>query len=282
MIRSVMLVLLFAVTTAFQFATIRKGQNPKAEFSATPGALAAVAGSQALAITTRPLGFINGFFSDELVFEDSIQSLYRAIRLEDYNLSYKVFKYAMTGYFNLNQQGKLGDKKMISIIDFTKKSTLKRFYTIDLEALAVKFFTYVSHGKNTGENEAKSFSNVVHSNQSSLGFYVTGETYVGSKGYSLKLDGMEKGYNDRIRERAVVIHNAEYVSEAWIKKYGRLGRSQGCPALPVELGKKIIDVVKEKTMVFAYFDDEQYLRSSSILDASHLFQTLTASAKSQN
>lgn len=239
----------------------------------------ASAGSQALALTTRPLGFVNGFFADELVFEDSIQSLYRSINLEEYNLSYKVFKYAMTGYFNLSQQGKLSDKKMISIIDFTKRSTLKRFYTIDLEALAVKFFTYVSHGKNTGEDEAKSFSNVVHSNQSSLGFYVTGETYVGSKGYSLRLDGMEKGYNDRIRERAVVIHNAEYVSEAWIKKYGRLGRSQGCPALPVELGKQIIDVVKNKTMVFAYFNDDDYLQSSSILDPSHLFQTLTASTK---
>jgi hypothetical protein len=156
---------------------------------------------------------------------------------------------------------------------------MKRFYTIDLEALAVKFFTYVSHGKNTGEDEAKSFSNIVHSNQSSLGFYVTGETYVGSKGYSLKLDGMEKGYNDRIRERAVVIHNAEYVSEAWIQKYGRLGRSQGCPALPIALGKKIIDVVKNKTVVFAYFNDEQYLQTSAVLDASNLFQTLSASAR---
>ncbi|MEJ1240758.1 murein L,D-transpeptidase catalytic domain family protein [Chryseolinea sp. T2] len=282
MIRSVMLVLLFAITTAFQFTSVRNGDNSNSEFPATAASLVNTASSQALAITSRPLGFINGFFSDELVFEDSIQSLYRSINLEEYNLSYKVFKYAMTGYFNLSQQGKLSDKKMISIIDFSKKSTLKRFYTIDLEALAVKFFTYVSHGKNTGEDEAKSFSNVVHSNQSSLGFYVTGETYVGSKGYSLKLDGMEKGYNDRIRERAVVIHNAEYVSEAWIKKYGRLGRSQGCPALPVELGKKIIDVVKEKTMVFAYFDDEQYLRSSSILDASSLIQTLTASAKVQD
>ena len=278
MIRSVMLVLLFALTTAFQFATIRNHQPHMAEKPGTAQILAS-AGSQALALTTRPLGFVNGFFADELVFEDSIQSLYRSINLEEYNLSYKVFKYAMTGYFNLSQQGKLSDKKMISIIDFTKRSTLKRFYTIDLEALAVKFFTYVSHGKNTGEDEAKSFSNVVHSNQSSLGFYVTGETYVGSKGYSLRLDGMEKGYNDRIRERAVVIHNAEYVSEAWIKKYGRLGRSQGCPALPVELGKQIIDVVKNKTMVFAYFNDDDYLQSSSILDPSHLFQTLTASAK---
>lgn len=278
MIRTVTLALLFIVTTAFQFISVRNSRL-LADSDSSVRAIAAAAGSQALAVTTRPIPMINGLFTDEMVFEDSVQSLYHAIRLEQYDLSYQVFKYAMTGYFNLRQQGKLNDKKLISIIDFTKKSSLKRFYTIDLEALAVKFFTYVSHGKNTGDDEAKSFSNVVHSNQSSLGFYITGETYVGSKGYSLKLDGMEKGYNDRMRERAVVIHNAEYVSEAWIKKYGRLGRSQGCPALPVALGKKIIDVVKNKTMVFAYFNDEQYLQTSSILDASNLFSTYTASAR---
>lgn len=278
MIRTVTLALLFIVTTAFQFVSVRNSRL-LADSDSSVRAIAAAAGSQALAVTTRPIPMINGLFTDEMVFEDSVQSLYHAIRLEQYDLSYQVFKYAMTGYFNLRQQGKLNDKKLISIIDFTKKSSLKRFYTIDLEALAVKFFTYVSHGKNTGDDEAKSFSNVVHSNQSSLGFYITGETYVGSKGYSLKLDGMEKGYNDRMRERAVVIHNAEYVSEAWIKKYGRLGRSQGCPALPVALGKKIIDVVKNKTMVFAYFNDEQYLQTSSILDASNLFSTYTASAR---
>lgn len=276
MIRFVMLALLFATTTAFQILSVRdRTKNQTTDHSTA--ALAAKAGVSALSITTRPIALVNGLFPDQLVFDDSLQSLYRAIRLDEYNLSYHVFKYAMTGYFNLQQQGKLNDKKLISIIDFSRKSSMKRFYTIDLEALAVKFFTYVSHGKNSGEDETTSFSNVVHSNQSSLGFYVTGETYVGSKGYSLRLDGMEKGYNDRIRERAVVIHNADYVSESFIKKYGRLGRSQGCPALPVELGRKIIDVVKNKTMVFAYFDDDQYLQSSSILDPSDLFQTYTAS-----
>jgi len=272
-----MLALLFVSTTAFQFISIGDARHNR--LTASRAQFAAARNTNALNASARPLALVNGIFPDQLVFEDSVQALYRAINLEEYNLSYKVFKYAMTGYYNLLRQGKLNDKKMVSIIDFTKKSTMKRFYTIDLEALAVKFFTYVSHGKNTGEDEAKSFSNVLHSNQSSLGFYVTGETYVGSKGYSLKLDGMEKGYNDRVRERAVVIHNAEYVSEAWIKKYGRLGRSQGCPALPVALGKKIIDVVKNKTVVFAYYDDEQYIQSSSILDPSRLFETLTASAQ---
>jgi len=219
------------------------------------------------------------FLSSPAAFEDSIQSLYDNIRLSEYDLSFQVFKYAMTGYYSLRQAGKLSDKRLLTIIDFTKSSSKKRFYTIDLSTLAVKFYTYVSHGKNTGEDIATSFSNILHSNQSSIGFYVTGETYVGSKGYSLKLDGVERGYNDKMRERAVVMHNAEYVSESWIKKYGRLGRSQGCPALPVEIGKKVIEVVKNRTMIFAYYNDDTYLQSSPYLNLSNLFPELTASAR---
>jgi len=143
-----------------------------------------------------------------------------------------------------------------------------------MEQQRVLYYTYVSHGKNTGENMAKQFSNTVHSNQSSLGFYVTAETYVGSKGYSLKLDGADKGYNDNMRERAVVMHAAEYVSEGWIKANGRLGRSQGCPALPVELSKEIIDVVKNGTAIFAYYQDQTYLNSSVYLNTDKLMENL--------
>jgi hypothetical protein len=209
---------------------------------------------------------------------DSTALLYNAIGLAQYDLSLEVFSYALTGYHKLQQEGKLADKKILSIIDFTKSSTKKRFYTIDLETLTLRFHTYVSHGKNTGEDKAKSFSNAMHSNQSSLGFYVTAETYIGSKGYSLKLDGMEEGYNDMMRERAVVMHNADYVSESWIRKYGRLGRSQGCPALPQELGRKIIDAVKGGTVIFGYFDDQHYLASSPYLADDSFVATAKPSA----
>lgn len=163
--------------------------------------------------STRAMNFPNTE-TDPIFFEDSVKHLYQAIKLEEYNLSYEVFRYGMIGYYSLQQEQKLGAKKIISIIDFTKPSTEKRFYTIDLERLEVKYNTYVSHGKNTGENNATSFSNVVHSNQSSMGFYITAETYVGSKGYSLKLNGQDIGYNDNIRARGVVIHEADYVSES--------------------------------------------------------------------
>ena len=215
-------------------------------------------------------------------FVDSLRGLYEAIDLQKYDLSFDVFKYGMTGYLSLLRDGKLNNKELLTIIDFTKSANSKRFYTIDLKNLAVKFYTYVSHGKNTGEVMAKSFSNIAQSNQSSLGFYVTAETYVGSKGYSLKLDGMEKGYNDKIRERAVVMHNADYVSESWIKKYGRLGRSQGCPALPNEIGKKVIDTIKNHTVIFAYFNDSDYLSSSSYLNPANLFAPIFASSQAGN
>ena len=211
-------------------------------------------------------------------FTDSLRHLYEAIDLQQYELSFEAFKYGITGYLSLLRDGKLNNKGLLTIIDFTKSSNHKRFYTVDLTNLVVKFHTYVSHGKNTGDVMAKSFSNTLHSNQSSLGFYVTAETYVGSKGYSLKLDGMDKGYNDKMRERAVVMHDAEYVSEAWIKKYGRLGRSQGCPALPKGIGKKVIDTIKNGTAIFAYYNDGSYLKASAYLNEDNLFTPLMAHA----
>ena len=193
------------------------------------------------------------------------KQLYDEINISQYNLDFLVFNLAMTGYESLRREGKLGEKELITIIDFSKPSTEKRFYTIDLGNKTVRFHSLVAHGRNTGENIAKAFSNKQHSNQSSLGFYITGESYVGSKGYSLRLDGQEQQFNSKLRDRAVVIHAADYVSESWIKKYGRIGRSQGCPALPNEINKDVIDAIKDKTVVFAYFNDENYLRSSAYL-----------------
>lgn len=211
-------------------------------------------------------------------FDDSLSHLYNTIGLKKFDLSFDVFRFGMIGYNTVQLQGRLNSQNLITIIDFTKPSTQKRFYIIDLDTKKVLYHTYVSHGKNSGENEVSSFSNVIHSNQSSLGFYLTAETYVGSKGYSLKLDGLEKGYNDNMRQRAVVMHEADYVSEYWIKKYGRLGRSQGCPALPVNVSKEIINVIKNHTLIFAYFNDPVYLENSAYLNMNHLIEARCATA----
>jgi hypothetical protein len=211
-------------------------------------------------------------------FEDSITLLYDEIQLASYGLDYEIFRWGMVGYYSLKHEGILNNKDIITIIDFSKPSTEKRFYTIDLKNQNVTYHTYVAHGRNTGENMATQFSNTPHSNQSSLGFYVTGETYVGSKGYSLRLDGKDKTYNDKIRSRAVVIHEAAYVSEYWIKRYGRLGRSQGCPALPKKISREVINTIKDNTAIFAYYPDENYLSSSQYLNVEGLVDKLAERA----
>jgi hypothetical protein len=211
-----------------------------------------------------------------LNFEDSTRRLYEHLHLDKTKLDYDVFRLSLIGFHSLKSSGALKNERLISIIDFTKPSTEKRFFTIDLDAKKLLFNTYVAHGKNTGENLATSFSNSQNSNESSLGFYVTGETYVGSKGYSLRLDGQDPDYNSNIRLRGVVMHSADYVSEGWIKKYGRLGRSQGCPALPKEIYKQVINRIKDGSMVFAYYNDQKFLTSSAHLNYEQLMTKLDA------
>jgi len=138
-------------------------------------------------------------------------------------------------------------------------SNSKRLWVIDLTTNKVLFNSLVAHGKNTGEEFASYFSNKAESFQSSLGFYATAEVYNGKHGMSLKLDGLQKGLNDKARERAVVVHGADYVSENFIKNHKRLGRSQGCPALPVELNEKIINVIKDKSCLFIYHPSKSSL-----------------------
>jgi len=133
---------------------------------------------------------------------------------------------------------------------------------IDLERKVLLYKCYVAHGKNTGDNYANSFSNQSGSSESSLGFFITAETYFGKNGYSLSLDGIETGINDNARKRSIVIHGADYVSIEFINKYGRLGRSWGCPALPVGLSKEIIDCIANGSCLFIYGNDDEYLRKS--------------------
>ena len=158
------------------------------------------------------------------------------------------------------------NEDIVTIIDFSKPSTEKRLFILDLEKQKILYHTYVAHGKNTGQNVATKFSNNKGSNQSSLGLFRTAESYQGKHGYSLRLDGLEKGFNDNARSRAVVMHSASYVSEGFIQKHGRLGRSWGCPALPVELSKEIIDLIKEGSCLYIYADDSNYLENSILSD----------------
>jgi hypothetical protein len=161
------------------------------------------------------------------------------------------FSIAFDGFQNLKDSG-LIEKNLLTIIDFSLSSTQKRMWIIDMITHKVLYHTFVSHGKNSGEEFANDFSNVVGSEKSSLGFYATAETYIGKNGYSLKIDGLSGDLNSKARERAVVIHAADYVSRDFIMANGKLGRSQGCPALPKELNREIIDLIKNKSCLFIY------------------------------
>lgn len=174
------------------------------------------------------------------------------------------FTKALQGFYALKEKG-LVQKDLLTLIDFSLSSNTKRLWVIDLATNTVLLHSLVAHGRNTGEEFAQKFSNKAESFQSSLGFYVTGEIYIGKHGKSLKLDGLEKGINDNARNRAVVIHGADYVSESFIRNHKRLGRSQGCPAIPVELTDELIDTIKDKSCIFIYHPSRNYKSATKLV-----------------
>ena len=204
--------------------------------------------------------------------ELNIKELYNELNAAQYNLSFTAFRYAYIGYQTMKKQHRLNNKELFSIIDFTKDCNSKRFYTIDLEKMKIVYYTYVAHGKKSGERMATSFSDAVESNKSSIGFYITGNTYNGGNGYSLILHGDEKGYNSNLAKRSVVVHAADYANEDYIARNGRMGRSLGCPALPENIYKQVIETIKEKTMIFAYYNDAKYLKTSKYLNVLKLIE----------
>ncbi len=193
---------------------------------------------------------------------NEVQNYYDSLKSLNEKPSYELFSSGLKGYSKLNSEGHISKQRYLSLIDFTLSANERRLWVIDLKTMSVVHNSLVSHGKKSGNEFALKFSNKVNSNMSSLGFYITGNTYYGKHGYSLYLDGMENGFNDKARERAIVIHSANYATWAFIKKYGRLGRSFGCPALPPKKGKDIINTMKEGSCLFIYFPSERYLKES--------------------
>ena len=192
---------------------------------------------------------------------------YATLRIAELGLSRTVYNLALKGFKKLAAEKKLHNPDVVTIIDYSQSSNQKRLYVLDLKHKKVLFNTYVAHGRKTGEEFAQSFSNCNGSYQSSLGFFVTRQTLVGSHtGFALSLDGVEKGFNDNANRRAIIMHAADYVSESFIKKYGRLGRSLGCPALPPELNTPIIEAIKGGTCLFQYNADPGYLCASALLN----------------
>jgi hypothetical protein len=199
-------------------------------------------------------------------YSSAITEKYTTWNLEKEGISVDLFSYAIRGYEHLKQQNRLTNTGIISIIDFSKPSSEKRLFILDTETGKLLFKTLVAHGRNSGRELASTFSNTASSFASSLGFYITSETYSGKHGYSLRLNGCERGFNDNAYKRAVVVHGADYVSESFVRQNGFLGRSHGCPAIPIEFSKKIIDLIKNGSCLFIYSPQKKYLTQSAILN----------------
>ena len=186
--------------------------------------------------------------------------LYEQLNLKEKGLSQEAFDYAYKGYHRLLEKKEINQPGYLTICDFSQSSKQKRLYIIDVCNDTIVMNTYVAHGHNSGGEYATRFSNKPRSKQSSLGFYITKNTYLGENGLSLRVEGLEPGFNDRAYRRAIVIHGADYIGD------GSTGRSYGCPAVPLKESKTIINTIKNGTCLFIYNPEKKYLQSSKILN----------------
>ncbi|MHA6248445.1 murein L,D-transpeptidase catalytic domain family protein [Pontibacter sp. CAU 1760] len=232
--------------------------SPDVSRTLAPAADAALSDNMALLSLTEK----------EMAFKDYTLEVYNEANLQKKGLSIEVFEKALVGFQNLKRQRLVSpSKSVLTVIDFTKSSREKRLWIVDLKSKKLLFNTLVAHGRNTGEDKALNFSNRPNSYMSSLGFYLTDATYYGKHGLSLRLSGMDGKYNSNAMERAIVMHGADYATSDFVKRYGRLGRSLGCPAVPQEVSKDVIMAIKDKTVLYIHGNDSNY--SSKYLDTTH-------------
>lgn len=208
------------------------------------------------------LSSIQGFASTANI---NVNQLTRTFVSETHNLKPQVVKTALTAYKNALKKGVKDKKGIITVIDYTMPSTSKRLWVLDIHHQKVLYNTLVAHGKNTGNEYAKHFSNARNSLETSIGLYQTENTYSGHDGYSLVLKGLDKGFNNNAEARHVIVHGAWYVSQKFADATGRLGRSWGCPAVSKKMVKPIINTIKDKTLLLAYYPNQQWLDSSAYL-----------------
>jgi hypothetical protein len=193
-------------------------------------------------------------------------TLYQQFDLQEVGLTKKAFEYALKGYYYLLDHHWLNKTNILSICDLSQSSRSKRLYVLDLDQRKVLVNTYVAHGRNSGTEFARSFSNNPASHKSSLGFYVTQGTYMGNNGLSLKIRGMERGFNDRANGRNIVVHGSQYVGPDFLEMNQFCGRSYGCPAVPADESETIIDLIKEGSCLFIYHPTKKYITRSKILN----------------
>ena len=201
----------------------------------------------------------------ETSLELATDLLYDSLKLNKIGLSRQALQYAYKGHQALIRKGLISKTNILSVCDFSQSSENKRFYIIDVKNFKVLMNTHVAHGKKSGLQYASKFSNKMESHQSSLGFYVTKGTYKGKHGLSLRLTGVDKGFNSNAEKRAIVVHGAQYIGENR-EDAVNMGRSFGCPAVPQAQSARVINLIKEGTCLFIYHPSKSYLHGSRILN----------------
>ena len=214
--------------------------------------------------------FESNFFTNDPLrsnsFYPEMELIYDSLHLEKIGLKKEAFNYAYTGYKKLEEEGVLNKEGLITICDFSQSSKRKRLYLIDLNECKLLLNTYVAHGRNSGGEYARKFSNRPESRQSSLGFYRTKTTYWGGHGLALTLSGLEPGFNDKAERRKIVLHGSLYIGDNY-RRWGKfMGRSFGCPAVPMKQSKILINTIKDGSCLFIYHPSKTYLKGSKILN----------------
>ncbi len=194
------------------------------------------------------------------------QTLYTTMKLHRVGLSRKAFEYAFKGYQYMLSKKLIRKADVLSICDFSQSSRRKRLYVINLQSLKLLLNTYVAHGRNSGGEFARTFSNREESHKSSLGFYVTRNTYWGTHGLSLQIDGLERGINDKASQRKIVVHGSPYVGDQFLRYNTFIGRSYGCPAVPANHTDRLINIIKDGSCLFIYHPTKNYISKSKILN----------------
>lgn len=200
----------------------------------------------------------------KMAMEVKCKIFYETINMNSFSLpKYECFLKAFQGYHQLEEQGVV-QNSYLTIVDFSLPSSEERMWVINMKTKEIISLSLVAHGRNSGDLLPSTFSNKPESFQSSLGFYITGESYIGKHGLSMRLDGVEYGINDKARERAIVLHGADYVSHQFVNQNGRLGRSQGCPAIPNHLVNSLVPLLKDKSCLFIYHPSRAYALKSRL------------------
>lgn len=192
--------------------------------------------------------------------------LYNFMSLENTGLNEQAFEYAWRGYHNMLKKRLIRKKSVLTICDFSQPSSSRRLYVIDVRKKKLLYQTFVAHGQNSGEDYATSFSNEPESFKSSLGFYLTSRTYIGRNGLSLRIKGVDTGYNDMAFKRNIVLHGSSYVNPQYMSDFGTIGTSQGCPAIPTGVSPRIIRAVKGGSCLFIYHPTQKYLEESVVIN----------------